>query len=205
MQAQRPGIKRISGLLYSQWLLSALCCLPLVQLAYRALGGQLDVADPGRDVVFFLGEWALRLLLACLAIRPLSVSLANPRILPARRTLGLFCLGYASLHFLSWGTFLLGWRLDQYPEAVMESPYIIVGLVALSLLIPLGATSTRRAQIKLGIKRWRNLHALVYPAAILACIHFIWLSKDWTEPAFYSGILACLFLWRFVIIIRRST
>lgn len=189
--------------LYSQRLLSALCCLPALTLLYDALNQNLNVADPGRSIVFFLGEWSFWFLLLCLTIRPLSVSLKNPRIFPARRTLGLFCLGYASMHLLAWGTFMLGWQMDQIGLEIMESPFIIVGMAAIVLMIPLGLSSTKRAQIKMGFKRWRYLHMLIYPAAILACLHFAWLSKDWLEPAIYSVILATLFVWRFIIIMKR--
>jgi sulfoxide reductase heme-binding subunit YedZ len=41
------------------------------------------------------------------------------------------------------------------------------------------------------------LHRLIYPAAILGCVHFWWQVKaDWREPLMYSVILALLLGWR---------
>ena len=68
------------------------------------------------------------------------------------------------------------------------------------LLVPLAWTSTAGWMRRLG-RRWHRLHRLVYPAAILGCVHFWWQVKaDWREPAIYAAILALLLGWR----IRRA-
>jgi sulfoxide reductase heme-binding subunit YedZ len=42
-------------------------------------------------------------------------------------------------------------------------------------------------------RRWVSLHRLVYLAAALAVIHFLWLVKsDLREPLFYAAILTLL-------------
>ncbi len=52
---------------------------------------------------------------------------------------------------------------------------------------------------RLGAKRWKRLHMLVYPAAALACFHFFMMVKaDIREPLIYAGILALLLGWRLV-------
>ena len=50
---------------------------------------------------------------------------------------------------------------------------------------------------RLGGPRWRRLHRLVYLAAGLAIVHFLWLvKKDLREPALYAAVLAALLLAR---------
>jgi sulfoxide reductase heme-binding subunit YedZ len=46
-------------------------------------------------------------------------------------------------------------------------------------------------------RRWQALHRLIYPAALLGCLHFLWLVKaDWREPVLYIAIFATLMAWR---------
>jgi sulfoxide reductase heme-binding subunit YedZ len=62
--------------------------------------------------------------------------------------------------------------------------------------VPLAVTSTNAMMRRLG-RRWRSLHRLVYPIAILAVIHFWWQVKsDFREPLLYALGLAVLLGWR---------
>ena len=64
------------------------------------------------------------------------------------------------------------------------------------MLLPLAVTSTRGMQRRLG-RNWRRLHRLVYPAAVLACVHLAWqVRADITEAVVYAGIFALLLAWR---------
>jgi sulfoxide reductase heme-binding subunit YedZ len=64
------------------------------------------------------------------------------------------------------------------------------------LLLPLAITSTKGWQRRLG-KRWKRLHRLVYLAAPLAVVHFVWLVKsDIREPLAYGAAVAALLLLR---------
>jgi sulfoxide reductase heme-binding subunit YedZ len=52
---------------------------------------------------------------------------------------------------------------------------------------------------KLG-KKWTTLHRLIYFAAGLAVLHFIWSQKkDIRTPLLYLGVLAVLLLARLVL------
>jgi sulfoxide reductase heme-binding subunit YedZ len=78
---------------------------------------------------------------------------------------------------------------------------VLVGFSAFLLLTPLAVTSTDGWIRRLGGRRWQRLHRLVYPAAILASLHFLWLVKrDVTKPVAYLVVLALLLgarlLWR---------
>lgn len=187
---------------YKQWWVCLLCLIPLLLLINQALNQQLDPADPARSVVLYLGEWSLRLLLLCLSVRPLCHLFANNTFIALRRTLGLWSLFYVTLHGLAWFVFLLDAAYNEIVIEIIDNPYIVVGATAALLLIFLGASSSRAAKIRLG-KNWQRLHYLVYPAAILACVHFFWLSKTWFEPLIYSTVLTVLFVWR-IIILKKS-
>jgi sulfoxide reductase heme-binding subunit YedZ len=69
-------------------------------------------------------------------------------------------------------------------------------MLGLLLLIPLGVTSTAKAQRRLG-KRWTQLHRLVYVIAILGVWHFWWqVKKDIREPLLYLCGLSLLLGYR---------
>jgi sulfoxide reductase heme-binding subunit YedZ len=159
--------------------------------AARALG-----ANPVEKIQDTLGIWGLRLLLVTLAVTPLRVIGGWPRLQLFRRMLGLFAFFYVSLHFL-WYLFVdqaFDWR--QLAGDVVKRPYITAGFTAFLLLVPLAATSTRRAMRRLG-RRWQKLHRLAYVAAILGCVHYWWQVKaDVREPLVYAAVLALLLGWR---------
>ena len=86
---------------------------------------------------------------------------------------------------------------------VYKRPYITVGLGALLALVPLAVTSTRGWQRRLG-RRWKALHRLIYPAAIAAWIHLLWLSKaSYQDAIVYGLVLAALFGERIAFALRR--
>jgi hypothetical protein len=70
------------------------------------------------------------------------------------------------------------------------------GSDALLLLIPLAVTSTAGWMRRLG-RRWQRLRRLIYPAAILGCVHYWWQVKaDVREPLIYATVLLLLLRWR---------
>src|SRR5207245_884257 len=87
---------------------------------------------------------------------------------------------------------------------VSKRKFIFVGFAAFTLLIPLAVTSTNAAVRRMGYVKWSRLHTLVYPAALLAVIHFVWrVKKDIREPMVYGLILGTLLLVRLVSGLRR--
>ena len=172
-----------------------LALLPISLLLLRAYNNQLG-ANPIETITDSTGIWTLRMLGITLAISPLRMLTGMPVLLRFRRMLGLFSFFYASLHFL---TYI--W-LDQYfdwpfiVEDIIEHPYVIVGFCAFLILLSLAITSPKQMVRKLG-KNWKKLHRLVYPAAFLGCLHYIWLVKsDIREPLLYFGIFTLLMLLR---------
>jgi sulfoxide reductase heme-binding subunit YedZ len=164
---------------------------PGAALLLAALNDRLG-ADPVAVLTHRSGELALWLLLGCLAMTPLRQLLGQPWPLRFRRMLGLYAFGYASLHLLVYVLLDLGGYWAQLLDDVIERPFMSVGAAAWLLMLPLVATSTRTAMRRLG-RRWNLLHRLVYPAGVLAVLHFWWLTKaDWREPAVHALLLALL-------------
>ena len=71
-------------------------CVPAVWYFYLGLTDQLG-ADPQNVLERTLGLWALRFLIAALAITPLR-RLGGPNLIRYRRAIGLLAFYYATLH-----------------------------------------------------------------------------------------------------------
>ncbi len=180
--------------------------LSLVPAAW--LGGQIWLiasgqphalgTDPGKAIVLWNGEWALRFLLITLAVTPVRQVFRWPGAARLRRMLGLFSFFYASLHVLSYLFFLLELRFGELVQEIVRRPYITVGFLAFCGLVPLAATSNRWMMRRLK-QRWKRLHSLVYPIAVLAIVHLLWLTRsDYREVFLYSAVLVVLLGYRVV-------
>jgi sulfoxide reductase heme-binding subunit YedZ len=142
----------------------------------------------------------LRLLLATLAVSPLR-RLTGWNVIRYRRTLGLLAFSYVCLHFLIYlvidqGFPIQGFAIRYVVEDVAKRPYVTVGFAAFLLLIPLAATSTKGWIRRLG-KKWKALHQLIYVAAALGVLHFLWQVKgEQLEPVYYGLVLVGLLVLR---------
>jgi sulfoxide reductase heme-binding subunit YedZ len=173
----------------------AACLLPLALLAWDTWHGALG-ADPVAQLEHRSGDWALRLLLATLAITPLRRLTGWNKAIRFRRMLGLFAFFYVSVHLTIYLVIDLGGFWSQLLTEIAKRPYITVGFTAWLLLIPLALTSTNAMMRRLG-RNWQRLHKLVYLIAVLGVLHFLWLVKaDHREPAIYLGVLIALLLLR---------
>jgi methionine sulfoxide reductase heme-binding subunit len=159
-----------------------------------AFTGGLGV-EPVEAVTHRTGFGALALLLGSLTVTPLRRVARWNWLAPARRPLGLSAFLLASLHFVTY-LFDQAFSLRYVAEDVLERPYITAGFVALLLLVPLALTSTRAAIRRMG-GGWQKLHRLVYLAAGLGVLHFLWLVKaDLRRPLVFAALFAVLMLLR---------
>lgn len=183
------------------WIAVALAAVPALALSTRfALEG--FGANPIEDITHTTGEWALRLILIALAITPLRRYFGWNRLAPLRRTLGLAGFAYATAHFATWSILDRGLDPEAILEDLTERPYVMAGMAAFALLLPLAITSTRAWIRKLG-PRWIQLHRFVYAAAFLAVLHQFWLTKaDYRPAILHAGILAALLAARLVWLAR---
>lgn len=178
--------------------------LPLIVLIWDGLNNGLTV-NPIQEISARTGKAALILLVLSLACTPLNTLLGFRQALTLRRPLGLYAFAYATLHMLNFA--LVDYGLDPVllREAILEKRYVLVGFAAFLLLLPLAITSTKGFQRRLG-KQWKQLHRLVYVAALLAIVHFVWLVKaDVREPLIYGAIVAGLLALRIPLVRRLLT
>ena len=176
---------------------------PLTALGYWFWTGDLT-ANPIEFVTWTLGDWALRLLLASLAMTPLRLLFGLSWPLTVRRLLGLFAFAYVVLHFAVW--IVLDHFFDWHTmgDDIVKRPWITVGVAALVLLCPLAATSTTGMIKRMGGVAWRRLHRLAYVAAVLGALHYIWLAKKvLLAPKVYASVLVLLLAIRAVDAARR--
>lgn len=184
---QRSIPHRLANVLV--WLL---ILVPAPWLLFRATTGGLG-PDPGKAMLLSCGLWGMRFLLLTLSMSSLRRLTGWPHWIGWRRRFGLATWVYASLHLSLAVIFVIGWSWPEIQKAVIERPYILLGLAAWLALWPLALTSTQAARRRLG-KRWYRLHRLIYPIAILICLH-VWLQlrADWGEWLVYTLWLSGLF------------
>jgi predicted Zn-dependent peptidase/DMSO/TMAO reductase YedYZ heme-binding membrane subunit len=170
----------------------AACLSPLAWLLHGFWTDDLT-ANPISHVTNVLGETALQLLLASLALTPLRLVFGIAWQMTLRRLLGLFAFFYVSLHLGVWLVLDHFFDWEQLGADIVKRPYVTAGMLAWTLLVPLAATSTTGMIKRLGAVAWRRLHRLAYVAAVLGCLHFIWLAKKGrVEPWIYAAVLAVL-------------
>jgi len=184
------------------------CLWPLGQLVWGAVTNNLG-ADPTAKITLTTGYTTLLLLILSLAVTPVR------RLVPKlawlvkfRRLLGLFAFFYATIHLATYIGLYAGFDLNTMAHDIAKRRFITVGVAAWLLLVPLAATSTNWSIRKLGGKRWRRLHKLVYVAAICGVVHYWWQVKPGVlAPLNMTVTLAILLLARPVLawVERRKT
>lgn len=172
--------------------------IPLLLLIVRLLGNDLG-ANPAEELEHSTGFTALWLLIGSLAMTPLRRITGMAGWTTLRRPLGLWAFWYAVLHLACYLVFDHSFMLGEIAEDIVERPYITVGFAAFVMLLVLAITSPKRMMKRLGGRRWKRVHRLVYPAAILAAVHFLWSVKlDATWPMIAATALGAVLLGRFL-------
>ena len=166
--------------------------VPLAVLVRDAFGDRLG-ANPVEAIEHRTGDWTIWLLLASLAVTPLRRLTGWNWLIRYRRTLGLLAFSYVCLHFLTYlvidqGFPIQGLTLAYVWEDIVKRPYVTVGFTAFALLIPIAWTSTKGWIRRLG-RRWTTLHQLVYVAAALGVLHYMWLIKGDRPTAVYHALV----------------
>ena len=169
-----------------------------MKIVVDGLAGGLG-ANPIEQVQDRLGFWTLTFLTLSLVPTPAHDLLGLGWPVRLRRTVGLLAFAYASLH-LVWYV-----GVDQVGDVglllkdVTRRRFMTVGFVAWLVLAPLAATSTSRWVRRLGYVRWKRLHRLVYGAALLGVVHFVWRVKaDLRRPIWFAVAVGVLLALRLV-------
>jgi methionine sulfoxide reductase heme-binding subunit len=181
----------------------ALLCLPAAELAWRWYFDRLGPL-PATAATLATGDWAVIFLLLSLALTPARGVFEWPPLIHIRRRIGVAAALYALLHF---SLFILdqNWNLIVVAQEIAKRFYLTIGFAALLILTMLALISTDRWQRRLK-RNWKRLNLLVYPAAVLALVHFFLQSKiNVGEATFAAGLFAWLMLWRLFPAKLRTT
>ena len=171
------------------WLLAL---APAAWLAWTVVNQTLS-PNPTEAINRFLGEWALKFLIATLAVTPLRKLTGWTVLTRLRRLFGLFAFFYVVLHLTSYIV------VDQFFDwaaiwnDIVKRTFITLGMLGFVILAALAATSSARMVKRIGGHNWQRLHKGVYAASVLAVIHFIMMRKGFQlEPLMYTGFLLVL-------------
>jgi sulfoxide reductase heme-binding subunit YedZ len=179
--------------------------LPLAGIGVDALRGELG-ANPIEAVQNRLGFWTITLLALSLVPTPARDLLGVSWPLRLRRSIGLAAFGYGLLHFLFYVAVDKFFDWPVIAADLTRRPFLMVGFAALLCLAPPAVTSTAAWVRRLGHRRWKALHRLVYLAAALAVVHFAWRVKaDRTRPLLFGAAFLLLLLVRVPGWVRQAT
>jgi sulfoxide reductase heme-binding subunit YedZ len=143
------------------------------------------------------GMLTLIFLSLTVAITPLRKIFGLNALVKLRRMLGLFAFFYGTLHLLTYIAFDRQFDFISVGPDVVRRPFILAGMVAFLLMVPLAITSTNKMVKRLGGKRWAKLHRLVYLSVIAGVVHFwILVKSDTSLPLTFAFIVLFLLGYR---------
>ena len=181
-----------------------LLILPSLFWLTKYLQGNFGV-NPIDKLMDEIGRFSLKLIILTLLISSLSKFRSLGSLQNLRRMIGLFVFYYVSLHFLTYIFLDHYFNFNFIIKDIAKRPFITFGFISFLFLVPLAITSTNYMVKLLSFKIWKRLHYLIYPVAILASLHFLFLKKaDKTEPLIYLIIITILLLWRIFSHIKKT-
>jgi len=173
--------------------------IPLVLLLTDLYRGRVG-PNPLEFATRTTGMLTLVFLSLTVAITPLRRIFGANSLVQFRRMLGLFAFFYGTLHLLTYIWFDRLFNLASTVKDIAQRPFILVGMTAFLLMLPLAITSTNKMVKRLGGKRWARLHRVVYVAAVLGVVHFWMLVKsDVRLPLTFAFIILFLLGYRLLV------
>lgn len=173
--------------------------IPLVLLLWDLYHKRVG-PNPLQFATTTTGMLTLIFLSLTVAITPLRKIFGINSLVKLRRMLGLFAFFYGSLHLLTYIWFDRAFNFNSIIPDVVKRPFILAGMTAFILMVPLAITSTNKMVKRLGGKRWVQLHRLVYLSIIAAVVHFWMLVKsDTSLPLTFAFIIGFLLGYRLLM------
>ena len=166
----------------AQKLVCAIGLLPSIVLLIRCLFVLETDGDRKHLAYHISGEWGLRFLYFTLAMTPLYHLSKAAKFILVRQTLGLLSFYYVLIHIFTYLTYTLkDWSINGLLHHLNTRPYLIYGIIAFLLMVPLAITSNSSIKIAMGLKNWKLLHRLIYIIVISAAYH-LWV-RHWDRIA----------------------
>jgi sulfoxide reductase heme-binding subunit YedZ len=182
----------LGRLLESHAALRAVLALPAAYMLWQFIFG----ARSWGLLLDSSGEWAVRMLVATLAVSPLRILMKQAGLGPhwpmwllkRRRDLGVAAFLYAALHL---GVYLV--RQSNLHVVLFDMQYreYLAGWIAFLTMLVLAVTSNDRAVHGLG-RWWKPLQRLAYVSVIAAALHWFWIRLDHTAVWLHVLPLAAL-------------
>jgi methionine sulfoxide reductase heme-binding subunit len=170
------------------------CCLPGVYMTGQWCLG-VFTSRPLNQAMLMTGVWAVWFLLLSLAVSPARSIFALPKLIQVRRMLGLTAAAYTVAHLIFYAA-MEGFNVLFVAGEIIHRFYLTIGFIAVAGFVILSVTSTDAAIRRLG-KRWKLLHQMIYPIAVLSLWHFCLTQKiDVTLAVLPTGLFLWLMLWR---------
>ena len=180
------------------WAVWLACAAPLLLFVGQGFTDGLT-ANPIQFILRQLGVWALRFLCVSLAITPAARLLKQPALIRFRRRIGLWAFAYVCLHLVTYIAVDQQFDWGVIGKDIVKRPYITIGMAASVLLLALAVTSADKLRRRLGPKRWKRLHQLVYLIVPMGVVHYYLLVKaDHRPPLIYGAVVALLLGYRAV-------
>ena len=180
----------------SHWSLRLLLALPAALMLWQFFFGWQSWGL----LIGQSGEWAVRLLIATLAVTPLRLMMKQLGFGPhwpmwlfqRRRELGVAAFLYAALHL---GAYLL--RQSNLHVVLFDMQYreFLMGWIAFLTMLVLALTSNDRSVHALG-RWWKPLQRLAYVSVVAAALHWFWIRLDHTAVWLHMIPLALLEAYR---------
>jgi sulfoxide reductase heme-binding subunit YedZ len=177
--------------------------VPLSLIAYRYSHDELG-ARPLNEAIHQVGNWTIKLIFLSLAITPARRILQWPRLILVRRMIGVGAFAYAATH-LTLYVVDQAFDLPKVASEIVLRIYLTIGFTALLIVSAMAMTSTDGMVRRLGGRRWRRLHQLIYAGALLVVVHFFMQTKAAVdEPWVMAGLYTWLMGYRILARAYRS-
>src|SRR4029078_4417217 len=134
--------------------------IPLVLLLWDLYQKRVG-PNPLQFVTTTTGMMTLIFLSLTVAITPLRKIFGVNSLVKLRRMLGLFAFFYGSLHLLTYISFDRGFNFISVVPDVVRRPFILAGMVAFVMMVPLAITSTDKMVKRLRGKGGGEFNPLV--------------------------------------------
>lgn len=180
------------------WLVLAMPAIAMVAGFVRDPATAFDLIHPS-------GEFSVRLMIAAMMISPLRAILGRRGwldwLLAKRRALGVAACGYGLLH-LGFYLYDMGdWGMIAEEAAIFS---IWTGYAAMLFFTAMALTSNSASQRALRAN-WKRLQRLVYPAALLIALHWVYVDGEWAGMAVHFVPLLILETARIVLMFKRRS
>ena len=181
-------------------LLWLIVSIPGVMMAYGYGSGRADAID----LLHPSGEFSARLMILAMMIGP-SIALFGNKgwlvwLMQRRRTLGVAAFGYALLHLMFY-VIDMGTLKDIVAEITAFG--IWTGwLATIAMMIP--AIISNEASVRKLKRMWKRIQQLVYPAALLTLLHWVFIDNDIGPAIVHFAPLTLLYAARFATPFFRS-